>query len=284
LLINKGFKACGVKYNYQENRAEHFVADTVAEFEESIGSKYIQSFTHPGFCRLTAKDKWVVFGTPCQIDSLRKWLKIKNAEDNYVLVDFFCHGVPSYLLWDSYLNEKKNEFDFAHIDKIKFRDKRNAWHSYTMTIQSGNVEKVFLLKENDFFHRFFLSNLCLNAPCYNACRFKGLQSSADIRIGDLWGKTYASNEAGVSGVLANTEKGMQIVDDLQSSCVVKKEPVNIVSEGQMKEPPTMPRQRNYVIRNLQRRTSLKWLFFKVRFLNKRDSLIRKMLGCVRGRR
>ncbi|GKT08604.1 Coenzyme F420 hydrogenase/dehydrogenase, beta subunit C-terminal domain [Desulforhabdus sp. TSK] len=281
LLINKGYKACGVEYNYHENRAEHFVARTISEFKKSMGSKYIQSFTTPGFCRLTANDKWVVFGTPCQVDSLRKWLRIKGVENNYVLVDFFCHGVPSYLLWDSYLNAKKEEFHFDNIDNVNFRDKRNGWHSYTITIKSGNREKASSLKENDLFHRFFLSNLCLNKACYQSCKFKEHQSSADIRIGDFWGETYAENEEGISGVLANTEKGLQIIDELKTACVVKEEPAHIVGEGQMKGPLLLPQRRRYVMKNLQRYTPLKYLFFKIRLLNKVDSIFHKLIALAK---
>src|SRR5665648_245566 len=38
-LINKGYKACGVKYNGELKRAEHFMAASVNDFTPSIGSK-----------------------------------------------------------------------------------------------------------------------------------------------------------------------------------------------------------------------------------------------------
>ena len=43
-LIEKGYKACGVRYDISNERAEHFIASSVEEYTPSIGSKYIQSF------------------------------------------------------------------------------------------------------------------------------------------------------------------------------------------------------------------------------------------------
>ena len=42
--------------------------------------------------------------------------------------------------------------------------------------------------EGDLFYKFFLGNMCLGRACYKDCKFKYLNSAADIRIGDLLGK------------------------------------------------------------------------------------------------
>ena len=74
-LINNGYKVCGVKYNPSSNRAEHYIATTVEELIPSIGSKYIQSYTVDGFKAINRKEKYLVTGTPCQIDSFRTVVK-----------------------------------------------------------------------------------------------------------------------------------------------------------------------------------------------------------------
>lgn len=59
------------------------------------------------------------------------------------------------------------------------------------------------------------------------------KSYADIRIGDLWGKTYKNEDKGVTGVLAITSKGKDII--YQMSNIYKKHiQIEIVCEGQMK--------------------------------------------------
>ena len=101
-LLGQGYKVCGVRYDAEKNRAEHYVATTVEELIPSAGSKYIQSYTVDGFKAINRKEKYLVTGTPCQIDSFRRYIKKFRCEDNFVLLDFFCHGVPSMLVWQKY--------------------------------------------------------------------------------------------------------------------------------------------------------------------------------------
>ena len=54
-LIGQGYKVCGVRYNVDNNRAEHYVATIVEELIPSIGSKYIQSYTVDGFKAINRK-------------------------------------------------------------------------------------------------------------------------------------------------------------------------------------------------------------------------------------
>lgn len=68
--MNQGYKVCGVRYDAERNRAEHYIATTVEELIPSSGSKYIQSYTVDGFKAINRKEKYLVTGTPCQIDSL----------------------------------------------------------------------------------------------------------------------------------------------------------------------------------------------------------------------
>ena len=54
-LIGEGYKVCGVRYNVEANRAEHYIATTVEELIPSIGSKYIQSYMVDGFRVIDSK-------------------------------------------------------------------------------------------------------------------------------------------------------------------------------------------------------------------------------------
>lgn len=125
-LIEKGYKACGVRYNADTLRAEHYIASTVEELVQSIGSKYIQSYTVDGFKSIDRKGKYLVTGTPCQIDSFRRYIRKFHCEDNFVLMDFFCHGVPSMWLWHKYTAEV--EKTTGRITYASWRNKRTGWH------------------------------------------------------------------------------------------------------------------------------------------------------------
>ena len=179
-------------------------------------------------------------------------------------MDFFCHGVPSILLWEKYVSEV--ERITGKITYASWRNKFTGWHdSWAMSIDgelkgekvdwhdSYNVlirgKKGFYnsrLSQSDCFYRLFLSDVCLGKACYKKCKYKHGHSSADIRIGDLWGTKFRTDEKGVSGVLTFTEKGERLLHDIPllhiESCDLKS-----VVEGQMKEAPALPRMRSQVL-------------------------------------
>ena len=236
-LIKQGYKICGVRYDIDKNRAEHYIATTVEELIPSIGSKYIQSYTVDGFKAINRKEKYLVTGTPCQIDSFRRYIRKFNCEDNFILLDFFCHGVPSMLMWRKYVAWA--EAQVGKLTYVSWRNKFTGWHdSWTISIEG---KKTFLhsrLSQGDMFYRLFLSDCCLGKACYGHCKFKYANSSADIRIGDLWGDTYKGDEEGVSAVVAFTEKGETILH--QCNCTFIAHPLEVVAEGQMKTSPDIP--------------------------------------------
>ena len=125
-FIAPRYKACGVRYNPELRRAEHFIAETLEEFQPSVGSKYIPSFSAEAFSRINKKEKNFVTGTPCQIDSFRRMIRHFKVEDNFVLMDFFCHGVPSLLLWNKYLSEVESRIGQSTF--ISWRNKTTGWH------------------------------------------------------------------------------------------------------------------------------------------------------------
>ena len=275
IMIERGYKACGVRYNWGKRRAEHFIAETTEEFQPSIGSKYIPSYSSEAFSEIDRKERNFVVGTPCQIDSFRRMIQHYKVEDKFVLLDFFCHGVPSLLLWDKYLSEVE-----AKIGKATFVSWRNKtagrqdscamyadvdsdsldWHnSYNLMIR-GEKKYQYRRTEGDLFYKFFLGNYCLNECCYKDCKYKMCNSAADIRIGDLWGKTYAGDNKGTSAVISFTKLGNDILSVLgNSSCTIIEKPFQTVSEGQMVHLPSKPCITNIIFRCLRSRHSLKWI-------------------------
>lgn len=255
-LIKKGYKAISVRYNSETEIAEHYLASSIEEFKESMGSKYIPSYTSSGLSTINKEDKYFVTGTPCQIDSLRKYINKENITDNFVLMDFFCHGVPSLKLWEKYLFHLKKSR--IQIKKIIWRNKQNGWHdSFKMTAYNKKDQQVFIShdKRKDLFYRFFFGHYCLGKQCYHDCKYKMTASAADIRIGDLWGKTFKNNIEGVSGVLALTEKGKQVIESTQNLEIRSLSP-NIVMEGQMRKSAKKAICYPVAIRLLKSKTSL----------------------------
>ena len=101
-LIVRDYKVVVCRYNVEKERAEHYIATTVEELVQSTGSKYIQSYTLDAFKKIDRKEKYLVVGTPCQIDSFKRYIKRFKCEDNFILMDFFCHCGPSMYAWKAY--------------------------------------------------------------------------------------------------------------------------------------------------------------------------------------
>ncbi|MBO5887115.1 MAG: Coenzyme F420 hydrogenase/dehydrogenase, beta subunit C-terminal domain [Bacteroidaceae bacterium] len=256
-MIKKGYEFCGVRYNIEKHRAEHYTTHSESEIKASQKSKYLQSYTIDGFSQLDFHGKNVVVGTPCQIDSIRRLIKKRKSEDNFVLIDFFCHGVPSYNLWRSYLKHTQ----LYDIKNVQFRSKEDGWQesTYIIIISKLRIWKSKMIN-GDLFYKFFLGNRCLNKPCYDDCKFKTINSSADIRVGDMWGKKYCTNQEGISAVITFTEKGENIVRSL-SNCSIRDESINDVLGIQMRKNAQRPLSYKFVINSLKKNKPLTFINF-----------------------
>lgn len=297
-LIERGFKAIGCRYDVKNQRAEHFIATTVEEFVQSIGSKYIQSYTETAFKQIDRKQKYLVTGSPCQIDSFRRMIRKFRCENNFILMDFYCHCVPSMHAWNAYrkmLESKigeityaswRNKFSFGWhdswimgIDGSKMqKEKPVNWHdSYNMLIREKKTFICSRMSQGDWFYKLFLGDICLGPQCQNSCKYKWDKSSADIRIGDLWGETYSNDNKGVSALVSFTEKGRQTIESLKNVTLIE-HPFEIVAEGQMKE---NARQREltpifrYMLRNGWKLDGIafKALYFIQRVIGKINTLL-----------
>lgn len=286
-LIEHGYKAVGCRYDTEKQRAEHFIATTVDEFVQSIGSKYIQSYTEEAFRQIDRKQKYLITGTPCQIDSFRRMIQKFHCEDNFILMDFFCHCVPSMHAWKSYVKMLEPK-----IGKVVYASWRNkfeyGWHdNWLMGIEGTKTSKTVdwtddyneLIKERittiqsrksqgDLFYKLFLGDLCTGPQCGKDCKYKYNQSAADVRIGDLWGRTYKDNEDGVSALVAYTEKGVSIIEHLKNVTLVE-HPFNIVAEGQMKRNAKAKELQPLVMYMLRKNVPLQGVAFKIVFFVQR---------------
>lgn len=219
-LIEQGYKIVGVTYNYKRNRAENIIIDNSNDLYKIQGSKYIQSYSAEVFEKVISDfsydldEKYAIFGLPCQIYAIDKYLQQINRRENFILIDLFCHGCPSMFLWNKYLQDiiMKNNLD--EIKKIEFRSKIKGWHEFIVTIRDKNG-KIFI-SENELspFFRLFFSDKILNKSCYN-CKLRSTLEYTDIRIGDYWGKKYDLDSEGVSAVVLVTNKGKDMFDKIK---------------------------------------------------------------------
>lgn len=217
-------KVVGVVYDTGTNRVEHRIADSMAQISAFDGSKYLQSNPEYAFRQVlieAKKDKtarFVVFGTPCQIAGLAKSSKQLGLRDQCLLIEIFCHGIPSYKLWEEECKSINRKLGTDKYTSVQFRYKKNDWHSYCLRVDAG--EKTFFGKrETEIFWQVFFENVMLGDSCYE-CRMRKEVSMADIRLGDYWGRRYQHRSDGISAVFACTERGKEAIEQLKQKQVL----------------------------------------------------------------
>ncbi len=245
--LENGYEVCGVIYDYEKNMAKHIITNKLENIEKIVGSKYIPSYTEDAFKSLDVTKKYIIIGTPCQIYSIRKFMQYKKIND-WILVDFFCHGSPSLNLWDKYLEMIEAKEGIEKINNVNFRDKVIGWHKFSMTIE-GNNKKYSSILNDDYFMNCFLKNVDLQEACYT-CKLRFNKIYSDIRLGDFWGPKCSRDEKGISIVLTNTELGDIIFKNI-SGIYLEKINYEEIKASQYIEKLAIPREREIFQKNLK---------------------------------
>ena len=230
--INNGYYILGVIYNYEKEIAESILTNKIEDLEKIKGSKYLQSDMGKATtlflnkCKEDINNKFIIFGTPCQLEGISRLVETQKIKNEIIKIDLFCHGVPSYRVWEQYLNQIKLKNDIDKIKECNFRSKEFGWHQYCIEINTNDNKLKIISGKSDFYKTFF-DNMFLNDSCYD-CNVRQNNSYADIRLGDFWGKKYYSDLKGVSAVLVLTSKGKQIIEKINDN-------INLFQENNVEE-------------------------------------------------
>lgn len=217
-LIKQGYTCIGVTYSDDSHRAEHIVARTEEETDAFRGSKYIQSYSFEAFKNFVKNirtEKFAIFGLPCHIYAAHKFLSLRNLRNNCILIDLFCHGCPSMLVWDKYEQAIKRKVDNKKFDEVQFRSKVKGWGTFYVVVVVVEGVKAFISSpKHDEFYSLFFSDHVLNDACSN-CKLRSTMEYTDIRLGDFWGKRFLNDRKGVSAVAITSERGMWAFDAIK---------------------------------------------------------------------
>lgn len=207
---------------------EHRRITTKAELKELQGSKYAFGRLGSAYrdCQADLESGLQVLfsGTPCQIAGLRAFLK-KDYPGLFV-VDFICHGAPELSTWEQYLKERANG---RKVSGVWFRDKRNGWNEYRVTIQYADGTEYSESHDKDLYMMGFVGDVMLRNACFH-CKCKGVANrQSDLTLGDLWGADELAPELyddkGTSLLIVSTEKGEKMLaslaDDLMTEDIDK---------------------------------------------------------------
>lgn len=255
-IIRDGGVYTGVRYN-DNLQAVHSLCQEEAHLDLFRDSKYVQSDTGNIFScirdALEAGKKVLATGTPCQIAAIKAYLK-KDYE-NLILCDLVCHGVPSPLVFQKYLQAEERKTK-KRIKGFYFRDKTNGWRkSNVRIVYSDGTEKILRRKDCDYF-RLFGNDMIFRDSCHN-CQFRNFTSGSDLTIGDFWGieKKYPdfTDDQGCSAVIVNTPKGKAFFEQLCAEHRTMKTGVDFILETHPKLQISIPKSqyRNLFFRLLK---------------------------------
>lgn len=218
--VRCGMQVVGCAYDPESDRCRHAVAESGEELGAFYGSKYIPSETQDAFSQILRgmpHGQCVVFGTPCQISGLDRALRMRGVRERFLLVDLFCKGIPSRLLWSSYLKDLHQNCGIGAVEAVNFRDKEKSWREFSLTVRDTAGHSHSGTVYNDLYLMFMVRNVAFRMSCYS-CPFRHHETAADLRLGDFWGPRYYQDQKGVSLVVSFTQQGEQALARIRPDC------------------------------------------------------------------
>lgn len=220
-FLRAGGKVGGAVYDLDTHRVRHELISSADALKRLDGSKYLQSDASgviQEVLRTAVSDRearFLLFGTPCQIAGLAAAAEKRGVREQLLLVELFCHGVPSYRVWDATVEHVSAKLKTARWDRVRFRYKKDDWHSYCLRIDADG-RTYYGKRETELFWQVFFENILLNDACWS-CRARRDRSLADIRLGDYWGARFMERSDGVSAAFAVTQRGGEAIRALLES-------------------------------------------------------------------
>lgn len=259
--VSNNWVSVGAVYDAENCVVKGDTAKTVEELEKFRGSKYLQcdfSETFQKCIEMAKKDaelKFLVVGMPCQIAGLNILLIKRKLRERFILVDMFCHGVPTYSVWNEYCKDSKKKYGDLP-ENVNFRSKRSGWGTFCIEYDCNN-KHIVSPGARDFFVKAFFDDVLLNNSCMD-CSYRQEMSGADIRIGDFWGARFRADKEGVSAVLILTEQGNDFWNSLSDDMeVIGEYSVKECVNAQSVRPYTNLKQRDEAFTQLKNGTPIK---------------------------
>lgn len=234
-LSNKGL-ICGCIWD-DTMKPIHVLTDDVNIIEKMRGSKYLQSDLQQVAKEIKQKinNQIILFtGTPCQVAAIKL---LVGENENLYTCGLICEGAPSYKVWRKYADSLEKKYNSKMIN-ASFRNKELGWDSPVARyeFENGKVRRT-LSFTYDKYVAGFLQGLYYRNSCNN-CQYKGNGHNSDIIIGDLWGASNelqkAANYKGVSAVILNSDKGIDIFKKIEDKFKFEKiKPEKVIAKNRL---------------------------------------------------
>lgn len=217
MIIERGGIVAGVRYSSDFVKSYYCIARTKEEVLSLSGSKYVQSEKMDVYIEVEKELKrntMVLFvGCPCEIQAITLYLG--TIYSTFLSCELVCMGVSSYKIAKDYKKyvEKRNK---AKLIRINARSKMKGWFVPHLEEEFDNGQ----IRCNTLFGTFLGYGMQVyNRPSCFQCKFRGMNGTGDIRVGDFWGIKETDpywNPAGVSCIFVRTQKGLDVVNTLKN--------------------------------------------------------------------
>lgn len=202
---------------FQDKRVFHVRAEDELIRDSMRGSKYVQSNIEQCFQNIKddlTEGRTVLFtGTPCQVAAV---YQLFFHHFNLITCEVLCYGTPSPMVFSEHLKMIERRFK-GKIVNYQFRPGKHGFEwgcqNEMAILQDGReiAEDAYV----NAFRQLFYGGITKRTACHS-CPYTKLDRTADITIGDCrkFRIVYPQVECenGVSTVLANTEKGIKLVE------------------------------------------------------------------------
>ena len=253
IIINRNGAVYGCSGNDIRN-VHHIRVEKHIDLHLLKGSKYVQS--HIGSTYQSVKNdlelgRMVLFvGTPCQVAGLHGYLFHKEFK-NLITVDLVCHGVPSQKMLNDniqYYCSSDETVEVAFRRKVTSVAGREASEhiEYGWFYKTSHMKNYCGVKPSkDAYMSGFLNMLIFRESCYN-CRYACIARCGDFTLADFWGlgqDAGFANGRGVSAVLINTEKAIELWKSASLNCKYAERDTTeaLKGNGRLQTPSKMPR-------------------------------------------
>ncbi len=262
-VLQQGGVVFGAAFDENFN-VVHKCVEGIEELDCLRGSKYVQSKIGNSYRQ--AEDflragRLVLFsGTPCQVEGLLSYLR--KPYENLITQDLICHGVPSPMVWQKYIEYRRMQANGGSIEEISFRSKNTGWKGYSTTFFFEAGLKYQAAHNQDPMMQVFLKNLCLRPSCYD-CAFKTKARRSDITLADFWGIQNVlpdiDDDKGTSLVIIQSEKGKEIFQKIEGAILAVKIDLDVAisyNSAMIKSSP-LPKKRDAFLKEIESKDFLK---------------------------
>jgi coenzyme F420-reducing hydrogenase beta subunit len=235
--------------------------DYEGSIDQFSGSKYVKSSPIGIYNKINeylCEGKKVLFlGLPCQVAAVKNYV-VPKYEPNIFLVELICHGTPSPLVLDYFLNDYNLRIN--DLQDIKFRKKDN----FRILSNSDKIMSISPNGTQDLYSYSFLNCTIYTENCYS-CVYAQQKRVADITLGDSWGSDLSSDEKkkGISLIMCQNEKGLRLVKESDLHLEIVDKDKSIAANRQLRVPSVAPLERKQFFHILKMKKSFLNAFSRV---------------------